>query len=128
MKLIMKAVFGTPYAEDNINPILEPNVEAAVAGSIDNIIVALKTKQVVEETLQPAKAPEPKITKVKAPRPQETKARSLREEKEVKFDLRHIGEGELSAEEVTELKDYASGLGYRPRAIIFGKSDRNMLA
>lgn len=58
---------------------------------------------------------------------QETEARSFREEEEIEFDFKHIGGGELCANEVAELKDYTLSLGYRPWSIIFCGSDRDEL-
>lgn len=64
---------------------------------------------------------------MKAPEPQESEAVSLHEE-DVNFDLKHIAGGKLNAEKLTELKDYATKLGYPIGATIFGRGDCDVLA
>jgi hypothetical protein len=83
MKSIFKAIYRTPFEEDKIKALLEPNVEAtAVASSIKKIITALEPieAEIAEATVLPAKAIEPKIVEVEALVPREAETNPLCEE------------------------------------------------
>lgn len=48
-------------------------------------------------------------------------------EKETTFDLRHLAGGELSAEEIDDLKDFALAGGYSAEAVILGGVNKDVL-
>jgi hypothetical protein len=48
-------------------------------------------------------------------------------EKETTFDLRHLVGGELSAEEIDDLKDFALVGGYSAEAVILGGVNKDVL-
>jgi hypothetical protein len=47
--------------------------------------------------------------------------------KDTNLDLRHLGGQELSNEDVSELKEFALAGGYKPRSVLFGGVDEEIL-
>ena len=43
------------------------------------------------------------------------------------FDLRHLGDQELSEEDISELKEFVMSCGYQPRSMLFGGVDEEIM-
>jgi hypothetical protein len=52
---------------------------------------------------------------------------SISSSKERTFDLRHMASGELSAEDISELREFAIAGGYRPVVVLFSGVDNDVL-
>jgi hypothetical protein len=140
IKTMMKAICKTPSAEAKKKAlIVEEGVEAAVtveadqeaedSGGAEGTAMATIERIITELELEEAAV----VTKVAKQKKAVAKALSSKVNKtgasseEEAFNLRHLTSGELSAEELSELMEFAIAGGYKPGAILFGGVDEELL-
>lgn len=86
----------------------------------------MEPEETDERDLQLTKAPKSKKVEIQNTLQQETEG-TIFSEKETTFDLRHLAGGELSAEEIDDLKDFALVGGYSAEAVILGGVNKDVL-
>lgn len=144
IKTVMKAICKTPSPEAKKKAlIVEEGAEAAMTveadqeaedsggaegtamATIERIITELEPEKTVEEAAVVTKVAKQKKAVAKALSSKVNKTGASSEEDA--FNLRHLTGGELSAEELSELIEFAIAGGYKPGAILFGGVDEELL-
>jgi hypothetical protein len=74
-------------------------------------------------------APEKDIAEVSTDKASTLKMKELKKasSEDTELDLRHLGDQELFDEDISELKEFALAGGYKPRSVLFGGVDEEIL-
>lgn len=145
IKTVMRVVYKTPSSkEKKRNSDIDKNIKvnketeasknakaskdtkATTMAFIDKIIKKLELEKASEEIAIIAKVAKRKTIGRKTSSVQETEV-GASSSKETTIDFRHMSSGELSAEEISWLKEFALASGHKPDALLFGGVDEDML-